>query len=445
MMLSVESWRLNDSLLDFMMRFLRIGTLILIPFVTLILGWQLGARYQERQLANIAEKLELLYSGSTASGVVLGDPEKEVDLSLMWGVWRLLIQHYIAVDELKTPDMVFGAVSGMVNAVGDPYTTFMTPKENNDFHQSLQGKLEGIGAELTMRDGMIVVVAPLKESPAAKAGLEPEDIIIEVDGVDIIGETVHQVVQRIRGPSGTNVTLTVIRTKEVEPLSITITRAKITIPSMEYEVLQTASGSVGHIQLNQFGDGSTPEIRDALRDLRSKGVDGIVFDLRFNGGGYLEGAVEISSMFLKQGKVVTVRHRGGEPTNHYVSGRPSDPDVPLAVLINEGSASASEILAGALQDAGRAKIIGKQSFGKGTVQEVFDLPGNASVRITTAKWLTPSGRDLGKEGVAPDIEIDRTREQIQQGIDPQLDAAIEWLLDGEDVGLSAPTAHKTSF
>ena len=167
--------------------------------------------------------------------------------------------------------------------------------------------------------------------------------------------------------------------------------------------------------------------------MRAQNLDGLVVDVRFNGGGYLEGAVQSASMFLPSGKIATVERRGGEPTNHYASGRPSDPDVPLVVLINEGSASAAEILAGALQDHERATVVGMTSFGKGTVQEVFDLPGNASVRITVAHRLTPNGRNLGEGGVTPDIEIDRTRQQMLSEEDPQMDAALEWLLDGENV------------
>jgi len=396
------------------------------------LGWQLGANYEQRNAVQLTERLELLYSGKTSSGSILTDPEKEVDMSLMWGVWRLLIKHYIHPDRLNPPEMIYGAVGGMVRAVGDSYTTFMTPNENKNFHQSLQGTLEGIGAELTMRDGMVVVVSPLKGSPAAASGLEPEDIIIEVDGADIQGEMLHQVVQKIRGPKGTKVTLTIIRKNEEDSLEIAITRASIHIPSVESEVKETASGSVGYIQLNQFGEDSVQEMTNALKSLRKNDIKGIIVDVRFNGGGFLEGAVQIASMFLKEGKVVTVERREGEPTNHYVSGRPSDPDIPIVILINEGSASASEILAGALQDHKRATIIGKTSFGKGTVQEVFDLPGNASVRITVARWLTPLGKDLGTEGVVPDMEVERSRDEISQQIDPQLDKAMRYLLENDE-------------
>ncbi len=416
-----------------MKRIFRIGIVILLPLITLSLGWGLGMRYAKQQVAETMSQLEFLYQGKTASGTLVHDPEKEVNLALLWGVWRLLQQHYISPENLNVTNMLFGATSGLVRALDDPYTAFMTPRENTDFKEGLGGKLHGIGAELTMKDSHVVVVAPLKGSPAQKAGLLPEDIIIKVNGEEIGNETLTSVVQRIRGPKGTNVILTIERSNEEEPLEFTIKRDDITIPSVEAEIQETASGAIGVIALNQFGDETIQEVEQALRDFQKEKepVRGIVIDLRYNGGGYLDGAVELASLFLKQGKVVTVQRREGEPVPHYVNGRPLDADIPLAVIINEGSASASEIFAGAIQDHERGIIVGKTSFGKGTVQEVFDLPGGSSLRVTVARWLTPNGMDLSKEGIAPNIVVDRTTEQISAKEDPQLDAAIEWLFDHE--------------
>lgn len=414
-----------------MARFLRASTLIILPLLMLLLGWQLGVRYEQRSLEETSRKLEMLYSGAAGSGQLVSDPEKEVDLSLLWGVWRLLLKHYIAPEDLQVTPLVFGAVQGLVHAVGDAYTAFMTPPENKSFRQALEGKLQGIGAELTLREGQIVIVAPLKGSPAAKAGLLPGDVIVQVGEVTIEGETLQQVVQRIRGPKGTRVTLTILRHGSVEPLTFTIVRDDIDVPSVESRILTTATGSLGYIALNQFGEHSIVEFKEALQSIAQEPLKGLIVDLRFNGGGYLDGAVELASLFLHQGKVVSVERRGAEPEHHYVYGRPLLPDIPLAVIINQGSASASEIVAGALQDHGRATVIGKKSFGKGTVQEVIDLPGGSSLRVTTARWLTPNGKNLGKEGVDPDIDIDRTEEDFDAGRDSQLDAAVEWLLDGE--------------
>ncbi len=398
----------------------------------LVLGWQLGAAYEQRQLQEEAEYMEEIGTGGVGSGELVTDPENEVNISLLWGVWRLLIRHYIAPEELKPTELLYGAVEGMVRAVGDPYTLFMTPSQNKDFRQSLEGKLQGIGAELAFRDGAVVVVAPLKGSPAQKAGLLPEDIITHVDGTDISGENLNQVVQRIRGKKGTTVLLTILRESEMNPKQLTIVRDDINIPSVESEVLKTQSGSLGYIALNQFGDNSVEEFKEALEAFQRTPVGGLIVDLRFNGGGYLEGAVDVASLFLPRGKIVSVQRRGTDLEHHYAYGRPLFPDKPLVVLINQGSASASEIVAGALQDHKRATIIGMKSFGKGTVQEVVDLPGGSSLRVTTARWLTPEGKNLGKEGVHPDIIVDRSAEDFEKERDPQLDAAKEWLLDGED-------------
>ncbi len=416
-----------------MSRILRIFTITFLPLLTLVLGWQIGVAMEQQGVRELEENLRILYTGQSGSGILMDDPEKNVNPAIMWGVWRLLQKNYITPERLKTQEMLYGAVGGLVAALGDPYTVFMTPSENEDFHESLEGKLEGIGAELTLREGDVIVVAPLKGSPASEAGLQPEDIIVKVNDKEVEGQTLAKVVEQIRGPKGTSVHLSILRSGEDELLEVDIVRDEITVPSVEFEVKKTATGSVGYIALNQFGDGSIGEVRRALESFKQEDIAALVFDVRYNGGGYLEGAVELSSFFLKDGKVVSVQRRSGEPVHHYVSGHVLVPDLPIAVLINEGSASASEIFAGALQDHERATIVGKKSFGKGTVQEVFDLPGGSSIRITTAKWLTPNGRDLGSEGIIPDIDIDRTREDREKKRDPQLDAALEWLLDGEDV------------
>ena len=401
-------------------------TLVLLPIITLALGWQLGMRFEENRLLQMSEQLELLY-GESGSGQVLTN-EDDLNFDLLEGVTRLLLTHYIAPEKLESQSMILGAAQGFVAALNDPYTTFMPPEENHLFQQSLQGKMEGIGAELTLRDGSIVVVRPLKGSPALDAGLQTDDVIMAVDDTDIRGQTLSEVVMRIRGPAKTTVKLSILRPGEAESISITITRGQITIPSTEYEIKEDERGMVGYIAINQFGENTAEETESAVRDMLEKKVDGIILDVRYNGGGYLDRAVEMASLFLPQGKVVSVARKEGEPEHHYVNGRPLDTTIPIVILINEGSASASEILADALHDHERATLIGKTTYGKGTIQEIFELPGGSSLRVTTAKWLTPNGKDLSKEGVDPDIEVDRTLEQAQNDEDPQLDEAIEYLL-----------------
>ena len=399
----------------------RLLALVLLPLLTLILGWQLGSNFQEQR------QLQEEISQETGSGD-LTDPATQVNLNLLWKVWDLLLDNYIDPSALNTDKMLYGAISGLVEGIGDPYSMFMTPKENTDFRESLDGILQGIGAELMQREGSIVIVAPLRGSPAEKAGLQPGDIILSVNG-ESPGNSLTDAVKKIRGPKGSQVTLLIAREGTPEPFEVTITRDEITVPSVESAIRETDEGSVLVITVNQFGDQTVTEVESMLNDYDDGNLLGIIIDVRYNGGGYLDRAVELVSLFLAEGKVVSVERRDGDAVEHFASGRPVDTDTPIVVLINEGTASASEIFAGALQDHDRATIIGKQSFGKGTVQEIYDLQDGASVRITVAHWITPGGRNLSKEGVTPDIEVKRAPDDAEEGADPQMDAAIKYLLD----------------
>jgi carboxyl-terminal processing protease len=414
------------------MKLLRVLALGLLPVIALALGFQLGANYIEHSLHDEKQRVDALFTLSGSGQVIGGDPEEQVDISLLWSVWRLLQNHYIAPEALTTNTLVYGAVSGLVDSIGDPYTVFMTPKDTEDFDNAMSGTLEGIGAQLDFSDGHVTVVAPLKGSPAERAGLVSRDVILKVNDQDTDGLRLDEVVMLIRGPKGTSVTLTVDRKDVSEPVVLTVIRDSIHIPSVESKVLKTDKGTLGVVVLNQFGDDSMVEVKKALSSF-PKTIQGVVLDLRFNGGGYLEGAVDLVSMFQKTGTVVTVERRGEDPEVHTVSGNALLSDIPMVVLINGGSASAAEITAGAMQDSKRATIIGVQSFGKGTVQEIIDLPGGSSVRVTVARWVTPSGHDLGKKGITPDIVVDRTVEEYKAEKDPQMDAAAAWLLEKKDV------------
>lgn len=412
------------------MKLVRIFAIGILPIIALALGFQLGANYEQQFLQNNRGNFDQLSTLSGSGKVIGGDPEEEVDISLLWSVWRLLQSTYIAPEALTTNTMVYGAVSGMVDSIGDPYTLFMTPKDTQSFDDAMSGTLEGIGAQLDFSDGHVTVVAPLKGSPAEKAGLQSRDVILKVNDTETEGLRLDDVVMLIRGPKGSSVELTVDRNNVAKPVVLTVVRDSIHIPSVESKVLKTDKGTLGVVALNQFGDDSMAEVKKALLSF-PKTIQGVVLDLRFNGGGYLEGAVELVSMFQKTGTVVTVQARGVEPEVHNVSGKTLLPDTPMVVLINGGSASAAEIAAGALQDSKRAKIIGVQSFGKGTVQEILELTGGSSLRVTIAKWLTPSGNDIGKKGITPDIVVDRTIEEYKADKDPQMDAAAAWLLEGK--------------
>lgn len=415
--------------------FLRLATGILL----LLLGWQLGAMHERgRRTLRIDTGVSLIQPGLSASGVTVQDPRREVDISLLWDVWEKLNEYSIEPQKLQVTPLVYGAAEGLTRALGDPYTVFMTPKENTEFREGLAGNLEGIGAELTVRDTLVIIVTPLKGSPAERAGLLPKDVILEVDGQSTEGWSLTQVVSHIRGPKGTTVRIRVGREgAKTQPPEFTIVREAIHIPSVESHMITTGGKTFGYVALNQFGGQSIAELQKELQTFKDMPVSGILLDLRNNGGGYLEGAVDLVSLFLPEGKVVTVERRQGEIDTQTVNGRTLLPVMPLVILQNEATASASEIVAGALQDHGRATIVGKKSFGKGTVQEVIDLAGGTSLRVTVARWLTPNGKNLGKEGVHPDIDVEpRKLSDTPPPVgapwdwteDPQIAAGVEVLL-----------------
>lgn len=386
--------------------------------LALLLGWQIG-----RGSTPPTPGGQWMAGDSSRSGAEA--LAESVDLSLFWTAWETLAGTYIEPDKLQVQPLVYGAIAGLVDSLKDPYTVFMTPEQNVDFRSTLVGQLQGIGAELDLADGQIVVVAPLRGSPAEKAGLLPEDVITAVDGKTVEGMTLSEVVHAIRGPKGTTVTLMIQRVVLSEASPLPIVRGDIHIPSVESAVRSTSAGPVGVITLNQFGDATTPEFADALGALLSQNVMGLVIDERGNGGGYLEGATEIAAFFLPEGSlVVSVQRRDGERDEHDTKSPPLAPDLPLVVLVNQASASAAEILAGALQDHGRATVVGVKTYGKGTVQDVIDLSDGSSLKVTTARWLTPKGRDIGTDKIVPDLVVERTTEDFIAKRDPQLDAAV---------------------
>lgn len=323
------------------------------------------------------------------------------------------------LDNQKLQD---GLQRGLVDAAGDPYTTFLSAEDAAEFDSDLNGTFSGIGAELGKRDEKLVVMAPLEGSPARKAGVRAGDIIAKIGDDITTNISIDEAVNKIRGEAGTDIKLTLIRNDA--PIELTITRANITVPSVKSEMLD---GNIGYIQLTRFSDDTAGLAAKAAQDFKAKNVKGIVLDVRNNGGGLLTTAVDVSSLWLNN-KVVVIEKEGGKTTNQLRSGNnPILEGIPTKVLINEGSASASEILAGALRDNGAAELVGTQSFGKGSVQELIELPGGGKLKVTVARWFTPNDKNIDKEGIAPGVKVELTPEDFNKNRDPQKDRAAELL------------------
>lgn len=401
-------------------------TIILLPFITFVLGWNTAInnpkyKAELKKIINENEEQESLLSKLTNKKDY---KVTKFDLTVVDEVYELIKRDYVYEDALKDPEVSYGLARGLISSLEDPYSEFMTPQENKNFQDSLGGVLEGIGAELTMREGLLTVVSPIKNSPASKAGLMPEDIILEINGETTEGVSLEKAVSKIRGKKGTDVTLTIFR-RNAEEIKLTITRDTIKIDSVTWEMKE---GKIAYISLNQFGENTTKEFLNIINEILLEEANGLILDLRFNGGGFLDGAVDIVSAFIADGEVVTIKKRNGVGKETLsVSGDVKLEKIPLVVLINKGSASASEIVAGAVQDYERGIVVGEQSFGKGTVQEVMPLKDGSSVRITIAKWFTPNGINISETGIKPDQEVEMTIDDYLEERDPQLDAAVEYL------------------
>ncbi len=349
----------------------------------------------------------------------------EIDTETFDEVWATTMDKFVDVEKLDPEAMFYGAMKGVVVALGDPHSEFLDPEESEEFLDSLEGDLTGIGAEIGMRDDILTIISPLRSSPAEAAGLLPGDQIYKIGEEFASDFTVFEAVRKIRGPIGTEIILTIFRGDEISSREISIIRDLIDIESVHTEM---RDDGIAIVTVNTFADDTADEFQKALVDLALENPDGIVLDLRFNGGGFLDAAIEMASDLLASGVVVQIHERGKSDEIIGVSGRAILPTTPLVVLINEGSASASEILAGALQDAGRATLLGETSFGKGTVQELIsEFRDGSTLRITVAKWFTPSGRDVDEIGIEPDIFVELTTDDYLAERDPQLDAAVEFL------------------
>jgi len=356
-----------------------------------------------------------------------------------WEAWNIVHEQFVD-QPIDDQALMQGAIRGMMDALGDKQTFYMEPQVYQTETSSLQGQYEGIGAYVDTDGEFLTIVSPIEGSPAEQAGLKPGDKVIAIDGQDMKGVAPEQARLKVLGPEGSKVTLTVTRDGEAQPLKFVITRAQIVLHSAEGKMLDNR---IAYVDINTFGEHTTQELRDTLDTLLKQHPNGIIIDLRNDPGGYLNTAVEVASEFIDKGVVLYEQYGDGHRDTHNVLGNGRATNIPIVVLINEGSASASEILAGALQDYGRAKLVGVQSYGKGSVQNWVPLSNDqGAARVTIARWLTPKERLIDHIGLTPDVIVNMTVDDFTAGRDPQLDAAKETLLDmikGTPIPTSQPT------
>jgi carboxyl-terminal processing protease len=359
-----------------------------------------------------------VYSGHTATGNL----PKNLDYSSVNQVYQALKHNYDG--SLDANKLLDGVKSGLAGAAGDPYTEYFSAAQAKDFNNELHGTFTGIGAELGQNSkGALQVVAPIAGFPAAKAGLRAQDIIAQIDGTTTTGMTVDAAANKIRGPKGTTVKLTILRDNALS--DVNIVRDDIKVPSVNYKILPN---NIGYMQITQFSDDTSDLAEKAAAAFKKAGVKGIVLDMRDNPGGILDAAVDVSNLWVPTGRMIVQEKRGSTVTRTY-NAESNNPlhDIPTAVLVNSGSASAAEITAGALHDNKVAQVIGAKTYGKGSVQALLDLAGGAEMKVTVAKWYRPNGQNIDKKGIDPDQTVPMTDNDYKNNQDPQQDAALTWL------------------
>lgn len=355
--------------------------------------------------------------------------DETVEFDQFWRIWGMVKENYVDED-VSDVEMFYGAIEGMVASLDDPYSVYFPPVDAKEFAESLSGEFEGIGAEIGLRDGQLTIIAPLPDAPAERAGLRPGDAVFAIDGEDTRGITVDQAVKKIRGPRKTDVVLTIMHEGGEQIEDVSITRDTINIPSILWEMKEP---EIAYLRISYFNEDTAAEFDKAVDGILAAGAKGLILDMRSNPGGYLDSSVEIASEWLPQDTLV-VEERGRKETDqkfHNSTGRHRFDGMPTVVLIDGGTASGSEIVAGALQDHKKATVIGRQSFGKGSVQNFEILPDGSAIKLTVAKWYTPLGRQITEDGIVPDksIEIDlgSIPENMDDFIDPDVQAAIDAL------------------
>lgn len=348
---------------------------------------------------------------------------QDVSFDLFWDVWDTLKKEYVDKNKLNEKEMFYGAIKGMVASVGDPYTVYMDPMVAQEFANDLAGTFDGIGAEIGIRNEVLTIVAPLSGSPAEKSGLHAGDKVLAINGTSTAGITVDEAVSQIRGPKGTQVTLTILREGFTATKDITITRDKIIVKSINTEM----KDKVLVIKVSNFNDDTSDLFAKAVQQAVKENPKGIILDLRNNPGGYLETAIDMASAWIEEGVIVSEQFSDDKKNDFLARGKARLKDFRTVVLVNQGSASASEIVAGALKDNKKATLVGEKTFGKGSVQTLDEFKDGSTIKVTIAKWLTPNGDNINEQGIKPDIEVELKPEDYDQGKDPQMDKALEIL------------------
>ncbi len=395
---------------------------------------------------------DLAKSEAMYAGKILGkysEPEKgaleqNINFDLYWDVWNTLKDEYVEGDNISDKKLFYGSLEGMVNALDDPHTTFLDPQESQNFQKSMSGQFEGIGAEVSMKKDILTVVAPLDGTPADRAGLKAGDKILEVNGSSTESMSLDEAVSRIRGEEGTDVVLTVFNEDMEEPRDVTITRGVIEVKSVETEL---KNNGIFVIEVKDFNNDTLRLFNKAIEEAHERGAQGIILDLRNNPGGYLDTAVEVASAWVEDGPVVIEKFSEEKKKEYEARGKAELKDYPTVVLVNRGSASASEIVAGALQDYEEAVVVGEQTFGKGSVQSLVPLKEGSSLKVTVAEWLTPDGETISEQGVTPEKKVELSLEDYNNNKTPQMDTAIEILekmIQGEELNLDKDQTGTTT-
>lgn len=399
------------------------GALVLVFGVGLYAGIH-QAQTMAAQNTVVSPSLRLNFGTSAPQGV---------DFSQLWQAWSLLNENFVETHASSTlptdQEKVYGAIQGLVSSYGDAYTEFFPPSDAKIFQDNISGSFSGVGMEIGSQDGQVIVIAPLKDSPAEKAGIKSGDVILAIDATSTSAMTVDTAVKFIRGPQGSTVKL-IIKRGSLAPMQIAIERGIINIPTLTYS--HDRQNGIFTIELYNFDAVSSAKFREALRQFMQSGETRLLLDLRGNPGGYLDASVDMASFFLPSGTTIVTEDYRGKQQNHVHRSLGynvfANKKLSMAILIDKGSASAAEILAGALQQNGVAKLVGTRSFGKGSVQQLMDLGDGAALKVTVARWLTPNGSSISDGGLTPDIVVEYTPEDAQAGRDPQKDAAIIWLV-----------------